>query len=271
MAESTGFQELVDVMARLRAEDGCPWDREQTHLTLKPYLLEEAYETLEAIDEEDHEALCAELGDVLLQIVFHAQIAKEADRFTVDDVCRDIVDKLIRRHPHVFSDVKVDDADNVVKNWERIKRDERGGHRAASALDGVPAHFPALLRAQRIQQKASRVGFDWDHVSGPLSKVAEEFRELEQVVHSQAGSTCEAGSGPGELDEEFGDLLFALVNAARFLKLDAEDALRRAVRKFERRFRRLEQVFRDRGAEVESASLEEMDRVWDDVKKEETR
>jgi tetrapyrrole methylase family protein/MazG family protein len=269
-ALDSSFQELVDIMERLRADGGCPWDREQTHSTLKRYLLEEAYETFEAIDAEDDKALCGELGDVLLQVVFHAQIAGETGRFAIDDICRAIVDKLIRRHPHVFSDVEVEDADHVVTNWERIKRAERDdGGEPPSALDGVPADFPALLRAQRIQEKASRVGFDWGDISGPLSKVKEELGELEQAVQAKAPAAGDAEPASDELEDEFGDLLFALVNAARFLKLTPEDALRRAVGKFERRFRGVEKVFADRGAELQSASLEEMDRVWDEVKKEE--
>ena len=267
-AAGGNFEELVDIMARLRADGGCPWDREQSHKTLKRYLLDEAYETLEAIDAGDDEALCSELGDVLLQVVFHAQIAGETGRFTVDDICRAIVDKLIRRHPHVFSDVEVDDADHVVTNWERIKRAERSaGGRTPSALDGVPADFPALLRAQRIQEKASRVGFDWEDISGPLGKVREELSEFEQAMRSRQLGSEEAGPASAELEEEFGDLLFALVNAARFLKLTPEDALRGAVSKFERRFRRVEITFAERGVELQSASLEEMDRVWEKIKK----
>lgn len=258
MSKATSFTELVHVMARLRAEDGCPWDREQTHASLKPYLLEEAYEALEAIDEGDDTELCKELGDVLLQVVFHAQIAREQERFSIDDVARAIVDKLVHRHPHVFGDVEVDGADQVVINWERIKREERRGEdREPSALDGVPKHLPALLRAQRIQGKAARVGFDWEQVAGPLDKVEEEFAELRRAV--------ERGEG-GEVEEEFGDLLFALVNAGRFLKLAPEDALRRAVDKFERRFRQVEEVARQRGEDLEALSLEEMDRIWDQVK-----
>lgn len=266
----SSFQELVDIMARLRADGGCPWDREQTHTTLKRYLLEEAYETLEAIDAGDDKALCAELGDVLLQVVFHAQIAGETGRFTIDDIGRAIVDKLIRRHPHVFSDVEVEDADHVVTNWERIKRAESSdGGETPSALDGVPAHFPALLRAQRIQEKASRVGFDWEDVTGPLRKVREELGELEQAMQSREPTPRDAEPTSPEMEEEFGDLLFALVNAARFLKLTPEDALRRAVNKFERRFRGVERAFADKGVELSSASLEEMDRVWEKVKEEE--
>lgn len=261
----TPFDELVQVMARLRAEDGCPWDREQTHHTLRSYLLEESCEAIEAIEAGDDEELCQELGDVLLQIVFHAQIAREDGRFTADDVCRAIVDKLIRRHPHVFGDVEVDDADHVKQNWDRIKRDEKGeAQTPRSAVDGVPRHLPALLRAQRIQERASQKGFDWDELSGPLDKVMEEIEEVRQAWSQMGAGQDEAARE--RLEEEYGDLLFSLVNAARFLHIAPEDALRRAVGKFESRFRQVEQVFHERGEELGDASLEEMDRVWEQVK-----
>jgi len=263
----TPFEELVEVMERLRAEDGCPWDREQTHHTLRSYLLEESYEAIEAIEAGDDEELCQELGDVLLQIVFHAQIAREDGRFTADDVCRAIVDKLIRRHPHVFGDVVVDDAAHVKVNWDRIKRDERGETETPrSAVDGVPRHLPALLRAQRIQERASQKGFDWDELSGPLEKVTEEVEEVRQAWAEMGGVDGADEEARERLEEEYGDLLFSLVNAARFLNIAPEDALRLAVGKFESRFRQVEHIFRERGTELEDASLEEMDRVWEQVK-----
>ena len=261
MPDQTPFVELVEVMARLRAADGCPWDREQTHASLKTYLLEEAYEVLEAIDQEDDEELCKELGDVLLQVVFHAQIAREEDRFSIDEVCRAIVDKLVHRHPHIFGDVEVDSPQQVAANWDRLKKAERQEQEQPfSPLDGVPKHLPALLRAQRVQARAARVGFDWDHIAGPLAKVEEEFSELKEVWETGNAS---------EREEEFGDLLFALVNTGRFLELCPEDALRRAVDKFERRFRQVEAIFSAQGKNLEDASLEEMDRVWDQVKQRE--
>ena len=256
--DAGAFAELVEIMARLRAPDGCPWDREQTHASLKPYLLEEVYEALEAIDQEDHQALCRELGDVLLQVVFHAQIAAESGRFSAAEVCRAISDKLVRRHPHIFGDLQVDSAKEVVTNWERIKEEERRAEdRPASVLEGVPKHAPALLRAQRIQARASRVGFDWDDIEGPLDKVEEEFSELREAA--EQGETA-------RIHEEFGDLLFALVNTGRFLDLSAEDVLRQAVDKFEDRFHKVEAFFRERGRDMRQASLEEMDRIWDQVK-----
>ena len=297
-----GFDRLVATMARLRSPSGCPWDQKQTHQSLRPYLLEEAYEVLEAIDAGDDEELCAELGDVLLQVVFHAQVATERDSFTIDDICTAIVDKLVRRHPHVFGDVAVDDAEQVVVNWERIKKSERSGAEPASTLDGVPKHLPALLRAQRIQDKASRAGFDWDHISGPLEKVAEEFEELRQEWIRHAEKETEKPGDPSDelpsqstmIEEqpsqsknerpnqssneqpsqstiiEYGDLLFALVNTARFLELSSEDALRGAVDKFERRFRQVEEAFRNDGRDLDDAGLEEMDRVWEEVKQRES-
>lgn len=270
------FDELARVMARLRAPEGCPWDREQTHRSLRPYFLEETYEALEAIDAEDWARLSDELGDVLLQIVFHAQIAAEEKRFTIDEVCGAIADKLVRRHPHVFGEVEVDDADHVKKNWDQIKRGEKGDRADEhSALDGVPAHLPALLRAQRVQERASSVGFDWQTIAGPLDKVAEELDEVraEWAEAERAGAAPDSAA-PGDdadarhrrLEEEFGDLLFSLVNAARFLKVPPEDALRRAVGKFEARFRQVERTFRARGRQLGDATLEEMDAVWDEVK-----
>lgn len=261
MSEATDpgpYQRLVEVMARLRAEDGCPWDRQQTHESLRGYLIEEAYEVLETIDQGRHHELCGELGDVLLQIAFHAQLAAEAGRFTMDDVCRAIVAKLIHRHPHVFGETRVHDAAEVLTNWERLKREEKGeAAEAHSVVDGVPVHLPALLRAQRIQTRAARVGFDWDRIEGPLDKVQEEFAELR--------TDWERGDR-AKVEEELGDLLFSLVNVSRFLKVNPEDALRQAVVKFERRFRAVEQAFREQGRELSSATLAEMDEVWERVK-----
>ncbi len=259
MQNDSTFLELVAIMARLRAADGCPWDRQQTHATLKPYLLEEVYEALEAIDAADDAELCEELGDVLLQVVFHAQIAAEEGRFDIEAVSQAIVDKLIRRHPHVFGDANVDGADEVLLRWEQIKKQERRerGETAPSVLAGIPKHLPALMRAQRIQKRAAQQGFDWDEVDGALDKVEEEFAELRQ-----AWATAEAAA----VEEEFGDLLFALVNASRFLNVEPEQALRRAVAKFERRFRALEQIVQARDEQIAALSLAALDAIWDEVK-----
>jgi tetrapyrrole methylase family protein/MazG family protein len=261
MTDTAHYGDLLELMRRLRGPGGCPWDREQTHETLRSYLLEEAYEALDAIDRQDWQDLGAELGDVLLQVVFHAQIAAEAGHFTMADVCRAIVDKLVHRHPHVFGDEQVEGAGEVLSNWEQLKRQERSGtQRPDSALDGIPAHLPALLRAQRVQGRAARVGFDWDGVQGPLDKVEEEFAELRREWQS--------GSSPGT-EEEFGDLLFAMVNVARFLEVDAEGALRQAATKFERRFRAVEAAFQRQGRQLAGATLADMDALWEQVKREE--
>ena len=259
MNRESSFTELVEVMARLRAPNGCPWDREQTHATLKPYLLEETYEALEAIDIGDDDELCKELGDVLLQVVFHAQIAAEENRFGIEEVARAIVDKLIRRHPHVFADVEVDGSEQVLQNWEQIKKQERQelGDATPSLLDGIPKQLPALMRAQRMQARVSRQGFDWDQIAGPLDKVEEEFAELRQAWAS--------GETPA-IEDEFGDLLFALVNTGRFLNVDSEQALRQSTDKFERRFRALEEAVRTSGREISALSLQELDVIWDEIK-----
>ena len=259
MNSESSFTELVEVMARLRAPNGCPWDREQTHATLKPYLLEETYEALEAIDIGDDDELCKELGDVLLQVVFHAQIAAEENRFGIEEVARAIVDKLIRRHPHVFADVEVDGSEQVLQNWEQIKKQERQelGDATPSLLDGIPKQLPALMRAQRMQARVSRQGFDWDQIAGPLDKVEEEFAELRQAWAS--------GETPA-IEDEFGDLLFALVNTGRFLNVDSEQALRQSTDKFERRFRALEEAVRTSGRDISALSLQELDAIWDEIK-----
>ncbi len=246
-------------MARLRGPDGCPWDRKQTHATLRPYLLEEAYEALEAIDSEDDAELCKELGDVLLQVVFHAQIAAEEGRFDIEAVGQAIVDKLIRRHPHVFGDASVEGADEVLRRWEQIKKQERReqGEAAPSLLEGIPKPLPALMRAQRVQARVAQQGFDWDDAAGALAKVEEEFAEVRQAWEQGKAAAIE---------EEFGDLLFSLVNASRFLKVEPEQALRRAVAKFERRFRALEEAVHARGEEVAALSLAALDEIWDEVK-----
>ena len=259
MQNDSTFSELVAIMARLRGPGGCPWDREQTHATLKPYLLEETYEALEAIDAEDDAELCKELGDVLLQVVFHAQIAAEEGRFDIEAVGQAIVDKLIRRHPHVFDDANADGADEVLRRWEQIKKQERReqGEAAPSLLDGIPKHLPALMRAQRIQARVARQGFDWDDINGALDKVEEEFTEVRKAWET---------GGDAAVEEEFGDLLFSLVNASRFLNVDPEQALRSAVAKFERRFRALEETVHARGEEVAAFSLAALDEIWDEVK-----
>lgn len=255
-----GVARLVGVMRRLRAPGGCPWDREQTMASLKPCLLEETYELLEVMDGGDLALHVEELGDVLLQVIFQCAIREEEGRFTFDDVATALADKLVRRHPHVFGEATVAGAGDVLRNWEAIKQTEKGKRPDRSALDGVPATLPALLKAQRMQAKAARVGFDWPDASGAAEKVAEEFGELRAAV--------EAGDKRGTA-EEMGDLLFSLVNYCRFADVDAEGALEGTNRKFARRFREVERRVRGTGKSLKDCTLRELDAVWDAVKSEE--
>jgi tetrapyrrole methylase family protein/MazG family protein len=254
----TQFDELVEIMRALRGPGGCPWDREQTHESLKPYLLEETYEALEAVDSGDPQKVCAELGDVLLQVVFHAQLGAEAGRFDIRDVCERINRKLRYRHPHVFGNVTVADSEEVISNWEQLKRQEAETGKRESALDGVPHALPALMRAQELQKKAARVGFDWEDVEGPMAKVEEELGELKAARES--GQSDAVG-------RELGDLLFAVVNVARFVGVDAEDALRQACDRFSARFRQVEAAAKGAGRDLHGMDLAEMDALWEAAKK----
>jgi len=241
-------------MARLRGADGCPWDREQTHESLKPYLLEEAYEVLETIDEGQYEGLKEELGDLILQPVFHAQIASEAGRFDMNDVVETLNAKLIRRHPHVFGDVEIHTAEEQKIHWETLKHQKEGKR---SVIDGVPRTAPALLRAWRVQQKASTVGFDWNRIEPVWDKIREETEELTREIDSNE---------PARMEEELGDLLFALVNLARFIRVNPEEALRKAVDKFSGRFRQIEETLIRQGRDIRQTPLEEMDAIWNQIK-----
>ncbi|HHT74046.1 MAG TPA: nucleoside triphosphate pyrophosphohydrolase [Firmicutes bacterium] len=252
-----GLERLLKIMEKLRSPEGCPWDREQTHKTLKRYLIEEAYEVLEAIDSGDPELLGEELGDVLLQVVFHAQIAKELGAFTMDDVIDSICEKLIRRHPHVFADTEVESVGEVMRNWDAIKKMEKHGRERTSILDGVPKEFPALMRAEKIQKKAAKVGFEWDDIHGAFGKVGEELEELRTALDSEDGE---------KIKDEFGDVLFALVNVARYAKVDPELALQDATSKFIQRFRFIEEKAQAQGRSLEEMSLAEMDALWDQAK-----
>ena len=249
------FEKLVEIVAKLRSPQGCPWDREQTHDSLRPGLLEEAYETLEAINEGDDAHLREELGDLLLQAVFHAQIAKERGAFDIDGVAGSINEKLIRRHPHVFAEAEAADSREVLRQWEQIKREEKG--EGASLMQGHAAALPALLRAQNIQKKAARVGFDWPDVSGVFAKVEEEILEVRQAIEQGAAA---------HIEEEIGDLLFAAVNLARHLKVDAETALIAATAKFINRFQSVEKAIAAQGKKIEEASLDEMETAWQQAK-----
>ena len=249
---------LVKVMAGLLGAGGCPWDREQTHLSLRRYLLEECYEVIEAIEEGDMHKLCEELGDLLLQIVFHASLAQARGDFSLGDVVEGITAKMIRRHPHVFGKGRVRDTAEVQVNWEQIKKEEKGEQgRSASVLAGVPKQLPALMRALKLQDKAARVGFDWDNVTGALAKVEEEIAELKEA--GRAGE-------PAAMEEELGDLLFAIVNVARFLAVEPETALARTNAKFCRRFHYIEKAARRRGQKIEEMDLTEMDILWNQAK-----
>jgi tetrapyrrole methylase family protein/MazG family protein len=273
---SERFDELVQLMAKLRAPDGCSWDRKQTHDSLKPYLLEETYEVLETIDKQDEAKLREELGDLLLQILFHAQIASERHAFSVDDVMQLLADKLVRRHPHVFG-VKGEDAltpDQVYSNWEQIKQSERQQTgRSESVLDGVPKTLPALLRAFQLQARASRVGFDWpqnsEGVHQVMAKVTEEIGELTDAytARNDRAGDAERHAAQRHLEDEMGDVLFSLVNLARFLKVNPEDALRRATDRFADRFHFVEAEAARAGRALASMTLTEMDALWEEAKR----
>jgi tetrapyrrole methylase family protein/MazG family protein len=264
-------------MAALRAPDGCPWDRKQTHESLKPYLLEETYEVLETIDHQDRTKLVEELGDVLLQVIFHSQIATEAESFTINDVIERLSDKLIRRHPHVFDKGKNDDqpknAEQVIHRWEEIKRAERQAvGRSPSTLDGIPQTLPALLRAFQVQARASRVGFDWTHDAAGfdqvLNKVEEEIRELRIAMRSSPAADGDIAqpSRQEQITAEMGDVLFSLVNLARFVKVNPEDALRLATNRFSERFHYIETQAQASGRTIDELSFAEMDRLWEQAK-----
>lgn len=254
--DSEHFHQIMTIMRRLRAPGGCPWDAEQTHESLKRYLLEESYEVLEAIDNGSDELLKEELGDLLLQPVFHAAIAEERGAFTMDDVLATLADKLIRRHPHVFGYQEIKDSEAQIANWEKIKKEEKGDERR-SALSGIPPHLPALMKAHKISEKASRVGFDWEHVDQVMAKVIEELHEFEEAMEQGRQDRMEA---------ELGDLLFAIVNLGRFLSLDPEEALRKTIARFQNRFSHIEDRLHATGRHLQDASLDEMEALWIEAK-----
>ena len=249
-----GFAAFVELMARLRAPGGCPWDRKQTAESLKPYVLEEAYEVVGAIEKGDQHELCEELGDLLLQVVFQARVAEDAGQFAIADVVRAIHEKLVRRHPHVFGDATAADAGEVVVNWERIKQQEKAGR---SVVDGVDARLPALQRAWRMQKKVSKVGFDWQQPEGALEKLHEELEEFRVARETET---------PERAEEEMGDALFALANVARLAGINPEEALKKSSAKFERRFRAVEEGLRARGIDPVDATLEQMETLWQAAK-----
>ena len=257
------FGTLLDIMARLRGPGGCPWDREQTPSSLKPFLIEETYEVLEAIEADDARALPEELGDLLFQVVFHARIAEERAQFTMVDVLRGVVDKMVSRHPHVFAESAVSTPREALAQWEVLKqREAAASGRRRSVIDGVPRAMPSIVRAQRTQAKAARVGFDWSDARAAWDKVREEIAE--------AGKAVDAGD-PEQVREELGDVLFSLVNVARLASIDAEDALHSATEKFRRRFMQMEAQLSEQGKSVESVPQAELERAWEAVKAAERR
>jgi MazG family protein len=254
------FQQLVALMARLRAPDGCPWDREQTFDSIKPFTLEETYEVLDAIERRDWPDLAEELGDFILQAVFHAQMASEQDLFSVEDALDAINAKLVRRHPHVFGEQSAESAGDVLRIWGKVKaaEKEKKGTANAGLLSGVPRAFPALVEAQQITSRAARVGFDWENPDQVIEKLHEELGEFDEARRN--------GSQP-ELEDELGDLLFVLVNLARFVKVDPEQALRKTNAKFRERFGYIERKLAERGKKPEDSNIEEMESLWQEAKR----
>jgi len=255
--ENYNINDLLEIMKILRSENGCPWDREQTHRSIRSDFLEETHEALEAIDNGDDAALCEELGDVLLQVVFHAQIAVEEERFAFDDVVHGICHKLVVRHPHVFGDVVAEDAAAVLKTWDAVKRQTEGTTEQSTLLRHLPRSLPALMRAAKVQNRARRVGFDWPSVDGALQALDSEVAELKEAM---------ASGDAAAMEEELGDLLFSAVNVSRFLKVDAELSLTAATDKFIARFGGVEALAKERGIDMATASLETLDALWDEVK-----
>ncbi|MGH9782539.1 MAG: nucleoside triphosphate pyrophosphohydrolase, partial [Candidatus Acidiferrales bacterium] len=265
------FRGLVALQKRLRAANGCPWDREQTHRSLRPFLVEEAYEVLDAMEKGDAEKFAGELGDLLLQIVFHAELAREAGRFDIGDVILAVHTKMVRRHPHVFGKVKARTSADVLKNWEQIKAEERAGEAQAAATDtrpaadsvlaGVPRGLPALLEAYQLTRRAANIGFDWKNMEGVLEKLEEEIREFREALHQTEKSGLQA-----KVEEELGDLLFAVVNVARFAGAEPELALKQASRKFKARFGWMESKAREQGRRFAEVPREEMEALWDQAK-----
>jgi len=248
------FVELVEIMEKLRSEEGCPWDKEQTPESILPFLLEETYELIESVHEKDWKTLQEEIGDLLLHAIFQAKMAEEKNRFTLVDSLNTISNKLIRRHPHVFGNVQVNAAKSAKQNWETVKHQEKG---RSSRLDGVPITLPSLVRAQRLQEKASYVGFEWDKIEAVWEKVHEELLELKEA---QSTGAIE------HIEEEIGDVLFSIVNLSRFLKISSEDALRRTNNKFIDRFKKIEAELNRRNQPIEATTLAEMDEIWEQIK-----
>lgn len=255
--EKYNVYDLVEIMRVLRSEGGCPWDIKQTHESIKKNLIEETYETIEAINKNDSDMLREELGDVLMQVVFHSQIEAEKGVFDIDDVADENCKKLIERHPHVFGEVNVDSVDDVLTNWDAIKRRTKGQKSTTEAIDSIPRELPALMRATKVQSKASKAGFDWKEVDGALDKLSEEIAELRAAI---------AGGKSDEINEELGDVLFSAVNVSRFVDVDAEESLTDSTDKFVARFKTVEQLAREKGINMNESDLATLDKLWDEAK-----
>ncbi len=257
LKDNYNCDDFIRVMKLLRAPGGCPWDREQTHESIKKNLIEETYEVIEAINKQSPEMLREELGDLFMQVIFHTVMEEEKGNFNFDDVTDEVTKKLIIRHPHVFGDVTAETSDEVLVNWDAIKRQTKGQKTTSDSMASVPRELPALMRAAKLQKKAAGVGFDWDNVSGALDKLSEEIAELRAAIE---------GGRAEEINEEFGDLLFSAVNVSRFLKLDAEESLTASSDKFLARFTEVERIAAERGIDMKDAPLEVLDAIWDEVK-----
>ncbi|MEE9260912.1 MAG: nucleoside triphosphate pyrophosphohydrolase [Candidatus Scalindua sediminis] len=260
---SSNFKSLVELMEKLRSKEGCPWDKEQTHESLKSCLIEEVYEIVDAVDSKNPEQLKEELADMFFLIIFYCQIADDSKNFNINDILEVCLDKMTRRHPHVFGDKSIDNADDALSQWHEIKRREVNTKQNAkinaneSIVDNIPKHLPALQKAQKVQKKVARVGFDWEVIEDVIAKIDEELEEVKAAINKKES---------GQIAEEIGDLLFATVNLSRFLKLDSEDLLRRSISKFIDRFKKVEMRLTAAGKNIEECSLEEMDCMWNEVK-----
>lgn len=252
-----GIDDLISIVALLRTPDGCAWDRAQTHFSIKKNFIEETYEVIEAINKESTEGLKEELGDVLLQVALHCEMEREQGNFDFDDVCNDICQKLIVRHPHVFGSVKADNADEALSSWDAVKLKTKGMKKQSESMSSIPVELPALMRAQKVQSKVAKVGFDWENSEGAFDKVREEINELIYAIDRNNSS---------DIEEEFGDLLFSCVNVSRFIHVESEEALTKATDKFIKRFTVVEQLAQEKGISMKESSLEELDLLWDKAK-----
>ncbi len=255
--ENFDFYDLVEIMKFLRAPDGCPWDKVQTHESIRSNFIEETYEVIEAIDNKDSELLKEELGDVMLQVVFHSEMSAEENEFDINDVINDVCKKLVVRHPHVFGDVKAENSEDALKSWDNVKMATKSQKKQSEAMDSVCKALPSLMRAEKIQKKAAKIGFDWESADGAMDKVYEEADELKRAVES---------GDEASMNEELGDLLFSVVNVSRFIKVDSEKALYDACDKFTDRFKKLENLAGERGIDIKTASLSQLDSLWEEVK-----